>query len=1205
MAEQLPQNRENLPRQELRETLRLKMEGHLAFHESPQDSVAYTYAATALKSFAQRGLGAANAVEKELERQRALPADDPSRMPVDEMEAWERMLTEVETWTLTIPNLLQQIRVVQHDPNMRDMLFSIFSAIHERDEALDKMDLLRFRALKGSDKNPFSPFVNLVPPEFYELATIATVQWMIRENLHVHPHLMRPGKQGDLMLFEQSIQILRDAEMEGEWLVEKKGPLDEFVRYKFNAAFIREDIGAQEDRNEALKKLFAQGRVRVNGVPEIETPSRTIQPGDKITVVTVFAASTLRVGNRIDEARQQADNERSELNAERVTQGFPAAIDFAYHTQSEVDVWKQLLLEVGEQADHQRYAGQLKEDVRIFHEDFMEKGKFLEFKEDAQRQLDAMNDANDKARFVIKLFTWFTGDTVAERLTTNPEEFQKVFDEVIAKAEEGFNEAASDKNKQVVTSLIALLDAIEAGEEVEDRRVKELLDAYGNVLLDTGRIMSAVQAWQVSENVQRVGGQGPTNNLELVTRVDNRSFSSLLQSLGPYGSLKTRTYRDKEGRPIIVDAGPSFTERTWSHPVEMGKIALQHATLSVVLTHLFTKIHYLFILAPGLHKLVQVAGTKLAGPATSVIQAELAMYEAKRAGQYERMQVAAKSVEAIVQNLIALQENDALAPRAKLVLAQDLASALHYNLSSLLHTAEEASDLSQVLTGNRDDDIRQDLLLEATLYGNQLLTATGFPPLIREQTSGPGSVPKSPEDLVASEKKNGYDIAVSPELQEYIASRNADQELMTDKEQMLKYRAMVDQMTVTRISLDELMAQIESSEKPRKSKYEEIIDGERMPAATLQEELSSEMWNVAQSAEMEERYETLSSTPREQQELLRYAVNVISLSLEMHREREAHFVWEVQGDYWAAEKWLYDRIPGTIKHRRPDTVGDQRHLINRDKLDDWNKRARQLMFEVPMEKALAAALYLDRVKPSQADIAEVVGKDLAQNFSAVTGSKSMARFYMDQWAYVRMYANKYAPPKDKEHNESVMEFDEKHGYYHGSLESDGVTISYTMEQIGKGGSWRSNAFTYPSKEGNGYRLSVAPAEEWEGETTWSVWANGVYTNEEKYPKAFREHMRKILTTPYRAPTRNWSSINRVLSLYPMKGTGRKKLMSRLEIMYEESFRKHSFLMELSKVIEKHGGYVNNKNWQDIYSDMRELQEYGFFAYDPSYEKEQE
>ncbi len=981
----------------LRSSLRKELHEHMAFRHAAEDSLAYTYAADALMSFAERGLNSAKAVEKELNRQREIPTGDSRRMPEEDIAAWERMLTEVETWAIAVPNLLQQSRVVQYDPAVNAQLWSVFDVVHTRDQMLNAIDLLRFRALKGSDKNSFSPFEQAVPPEFYELSVIATTQWLIRESIRIHPLLLDQGRKADLKVHLDALQMLQDTELEGTWDVDGAEPdlhLDAFIRSKFDAAFFRENIAEQRNRNAILKNLFAEGRVRVNSAVEKEMPSRVLKKGDTVTVVTSFSSATERVGTNVNATKIITSEKREQLNAERVTQNLPAAAEFAFHVQDSMHAWFRLLSEVGGTADRKRYARNLGEDVERFRLEILEKEAFEQFKSEAENTLKDSQADNEKARKLLRFFTWFLGkdtDIVSDRLTTSPAELKQVYDEVMPKVESAFDEVGSAENRTIISNLQKILKEAEEGNTVDEKALDDALRAYGALVLKAGRSMLAVQAWQTSENVQRVGGMGDTNNLDLVTRVGNKSFTQWAADFSPYGFAKTLSFRDSEGRIVIVDAGPSFSERSWSHIWEMGKFGVQHAALSLVLTHILTKMHYLVLLVPGLHAIVKALGVRLAVVASGVGNASLASLGAWGVARYERIKAAGRQVDEAVTALIALKKNEKkLSPIEQIALATTIGQKLRSELTVLLSAAEGGTDM------------RSDLWFEAHLYSNQILMAIGYPPLAELDASGNLSEVTSVQDLRTRVNEQGYDAKISPELALYIEVKGLDAQLKRDQAKMDDLRQRREEVVIeTEAKLADLK---EGTAKPKKSNVRRIIDEEDYPSTKDSALQSTMLLDAAHSRDMDKHYTQWTTTDAQRNDLIRHACLTILFDHAMKTELQSNVHYKGKPGY----KWI-GWIPGPHQYIPDEYRGDQRHILTEEKKKEWNQKSRDLV-RVPIPKVLAAARLLEEHPPSASKIEELIGAQNAKTVEKLAGGSAMSKEFIHRFTLLRQYADKYAPP---------------------------------------------------------------------------------------------------------------------------------------------------------------------------------------------------
>ena len=195
-----------------RDRLRKEAEGSYAFEKVNEDSPHYRLAVEGTKALLKRGLDAADSVQKELQKQFLLPGGDPRKMSVEERKQYEDMLTQVESWAILLPHMLQEARVVQYQPEVQERLKEVFDLVHDRDRFIQLLERQRLMVLKGSNRNPHSPFDPQMPREFLELASVATVSWMIRERLGTHADLLDPGRKAELKEYLEAAKALRTGE---------------------------------------------------------------------------------------------------------------------------------------------------------------------------------------------------------------------------------------------------------------------------------------------------------------------------------------------------------------------------------------------------------------------------------------------------------------------------------------------------------------------------------------------------------------------------------------------------------------------------------------------------------------------------------------------------------------------------------------------------------------------------------------------------------------------------------------------------------------------------------------------------------------------------------------------------------------------------------------------------------------------------------
>ncbi len=788
MAEDKEQQR-NQPGS-LHDSLRRELQDNLVFSESTADSLAYNHAALAVKAFADRGLKAAESVQKELDKQKKLDDGDPRRMPEDEVREYEDMMTQIETWVVTLPEFLAQARVVQTDPAVRERLWGVFDVINAREQFLTRLETMRFIVLKHSHLNDASPRDHRVPAEFYELAAIARVTWMIRQHLTLHSELAPdsgakkndPDLKSRREVFAKNVEQLSDMEVEGGWEVEDADvrqyrELDAFLIQKSALRFRRDTDVAREQRTADFQEFFRQGRIKVNGVIEVD-PKRVLKKGDSVTIQTVFSRQTERVGAEIGSARQEADSARSRLNAERVTQGFPAVEKFAYTPNQSFNAWKRLLT-ASAPNERQRYARQFSESVGQFRDDFLLKGALKDFRKTATEEKDRMIKDNKKAKGWIKFFLFITGEKVSEevadRFTTRPDEFEQVFQSTMQEMEKEFDAAATPERMQACEDLLLQLDLLQKGQQIDLSVLNVHIDRYSEMYRSFGKTITSLQAWQIRQNAMRVGGVDKPNNLDLVTRRENTSTLQSLRTLAPYGSFQPAAYLDEEGRIILIKKDPP--KGLLGHGLEFGKIAAAGGA-GAILMEMFARMPFLQSI-PGFRILV----SRIAAP---VALAEGSLKLNEEMTRQLRAEIAARNIEQMMETLQALQKNQKnFSVDQRIQLATELTPKLRSDLVILLTAALRLSPTAQ----------RADIVLEAHIYTNQVLSAFGLPPL---SILNSGQIPESVDALKKQILSQGYKVAtISPEVRQYIEMVAQDKSLEPDdlekiRQDFLKLRQSIE-----------------------------------------------------------------------------------------------------------------------------------------------------------------------------------------------------------------------------------------------------------------------------------------------------------------------------------------------------------------------------------------------------------------------------
>ncbi len=158
---------------------------------APEDSDAYEHASLAATAFLKRTLDAADRVEKELLKHKALSKEDPKRLTEAEEQLYEEYLTQADALAIILPRLFQQARLVQYHPKIQEQLQDVFEIIHDRERLIEEIERARATVLLGSEHRGRP----LRPEEIQELTPIATTAWILREKLSIRPELSVPQKE--------------------------------------------------------------------------------------------------------------------------------------------------------------------------------------------------------------------------------------------------------------------------------------------------------------------------------------------------------------------------------------------------------------------------------------------------------------------------------------------------------------------------------------------------------------------------------------------------------------------------------------------------------------------------------------------------------------------------------------------------------------------------------------------------------------------------------------------------------------------------------------------------------------------------------------------------------------------------------------------------------------------------------------------------
>lgn len=97
-----------------------------------EDSRTYERASLAVAAFIGRSLDAAALLQKELEKDSALPDGDAKKLPLEERRQYEDFIAQAEANAIAAPLLLQQARLVRFQPDIRKKLQRVSDILEER-----------------------------------------------------------------------------------------------------------------------------------------------------------------------------------------------------------------------------------------------------------------------------------------------------------------------------------------------------------------------------------------------------------------------------------------------------------------------------------------------------------------------------------------------------------------------------------------------------------------------------------------------------------------------------------------------------------------------------------------------------------------------------------------------------------------------------------------------------------------------------------------------------------------------------------------------------------------------------------------------------------------------------------------------------------------------------------------------------------------
>lgn len=1146
--------------------LRTEVKEGLAFQTVAEDSQSYELAAAAVEKLLARSIDAAGAALAEIEKQKALPDKHPTKMSAGAIRNYEDMVTQVESWAILMPVILQQARAAQINPGVRSILREVFEMILDQDKFVAEVEKARLAVLKGSNLNPESPFAPGVPESLRKLTAIATVSWMIRHKLDMHPDILnQPALQ---WAFQNAKQELVDQEIGATWKAEKTAPIRTLIADRFATHFgAGGDKARAEQRAQALIALFSSGRVEVNG-EVVLNPEQKVAEGSTVQVRSTYDAKTKKAGETLDTASAVTDKVRSNQAETRGTQGFPGAEKIAYDFTLSMTAWKRLLLDAKSGSpDRVRYARQLGDSVRHFHTDFVAGGELEEFVRIAGTQLEAAKKSNKRAEMMVKFWAWITGakDYIAERLTTPAEELQKIHDDIVTKVREEFKAFMTPEADTTCKELMIMLAAAEAGNAIDEKRLLELLDSFAQIQRKTGNVLIAFQAWQLSENADRVGGIAVPNLLEQATRIDAKSMSGYLSTFAPYGSFSTRLYRDQQDRLQLIDPIPKERGVLY-HPWETGKMVA--GPIVVGLGTGLTAGLVLRIL--GLVSLTKMAANPFLQALAVAAGAEHIMMQTKELAKVPMIKVVSDDIAQRVENLGKIRDDKTIPVHLKMKAARESAQFIRSDVVTILSVASRLADIKQILPGTVSDrSYRPDFELEAHIFTNELLGTIGYPPLSELK----GSTPKNAEQLEEALKKiNVKDLKISPEIHAYFAMQQGAKKEVTRE---MEYKLQMLQGKVT------------------KPVAEQILDGDAYPSLRTGFSPVPFLRDAANDPALQKR--EWPKTPEKQQELQK----MIADTLRTYTAIIARKQKEVRGEMG---------LGGFFSSPLSQQIQMSR-LVHKDYRDSLNARERELedarvraVVRVPMNKVLWAYKALETNPPSieQMEAWMPENKGLFTDTSPARAGDA----FLVAWAQLRSYADRYVPPSRSYDDAEALKWSMHDQGYRllVSLSDDKKTQYEVLMNSSVGQTYLTAAGSKPPPIPSGFTLRVprAPAE-WKGDT-WEV-SSASFFDDASIPKEVRDLAKKVAQTPVEDNSSVFS-VRILLSMFPfsrevINGSFADDIMR----MYRESYRKEMVLFGLEAYCDAYlkqskTGVLSPKDAADILAKMREMQQEGSFAFAP-------
>lgn len=672
-----------------------------------------------------------------------------------------------------------------------------------------------------------------------------------------------------------------------------------------------------------------------------------------------YKDQTLRLGAVVRGANAVAEEKRRQLGAERATQGLPSAEVIIEAPEISLAVWKRLLTEGGP-TERKRAAQQLLQGVTQFDKDFLRKEAFQQFKQAAEKEVQRLKRINNRDLWG-RFFNALGWEWARDRVITTPEEFDAAARDVLQKMEKQFDAIGALPEAKHILGLRATLGAMAEGKDVPAGNLVKALDDYGIVQRRAGELISAIQRWQVAQNVEIVGNPafGRANMLEQITRIDSKTPMGYLRDLSPYGMFRQRSYVDERtGRIMLVTDMPAPTELgLQDHAKEIGKLAIGVPT-AAFLTNMIVK-------------RIPVLGGPLARIGMPVVWAEASVAGTEALARLERGRQAVKEAEATLQ---LLRQNVGKMSRDDVIRASN---TLFGNILLLLQTS------SPDATPDKADDVS---VHEAHLYTNQLLIALGHPPV---------------HEISPTLRRTKADFGVkqlSPELEQYLTSREAEKQPRTEAEQeartqLNRLRARIEGRTI-----DDATELILSNKIPEFS--HSGIAGKRELTAALVAALKSKEFSQEQA---KNALSVFGKTEAQQREnIFRYAG-----AMHFHLRRLRAIEYAVRQKNLPARR-------GSINHGEFFALPDTKVRFTLGFLEADLER---LETQVPLPSLLAAARFLETHEPTNEELARIWrGEELPtgwgsahavdylnQRYGFPGKRKGLGEVLLQEWAEVHDY----------------------------------------------------------------------------------------------------------------------------------------------------------------------------------------------------------